>query len=142
VLLLFALTVTFLSTGASNLTLPFEVLIYSVVIFIGVPLALDSLSRVALPRKKCAEWFENRALPTFQPLTIIALLATPALIFAFQAENLTSRFFHVVLIGAGNFFEVAVATVIAWYGPQSGAALATRGSSVRSARDALRLCGV
>ena len=159
-LLLFAPIVTFLITGASNLTVPFEVLLYSVVIFIVVPLALGSLSRVYLLRRKGTEWFENRFLPTFQPVTTIALLATLVLIFAFQAENLTSRFFHVVLIaipiliqvyfnsslayglmkllgvphsvaapgaliGASNFFELAVAVAIALYGPSSGAALAT-----------------
>jgi len=159
-LLLFAPIVTFLVTGASDLTVPFEVLVYSVVIFIVVPLALGSLSRVVLLRRKGSEWFEERFLPTFQPVTTLALLATLVLIFAFQAENLTSRFFHVVLIavpiliqvyfnsslayalmkwvrvphdvaapgaliGASNFFELAVATAIALYGPGSGAALAT-----------------
>jgi ACR3 family arsenite transporter len=159
-LLLFAPIVTFLITGASDLTVPFEVLLYSVIIFIVVPLALGSASRVFLLRRKGADWFQGRFLPTFQPVTTIALLATLVLIFAFQAENLTSRFLHVVLIaipiliqvyfnsslayglmkwlrvphrvaapgaliGASNFFELAVATAIALYGPASGAALAT-----------------
>jgi ACR3 family arsenite transporter len=152
--------VTFLVTGASDLTVPFEVLLYSVGVFIVVPLALGSLSRTWLLRRKGADWFEARFLPAFQPVAILALLATLVLIFAFQAENLTSRFFHVVLIaipiliqvyfnsslayalmkwvraphsvaapgaliGASNFFELAVATAIALYGPGSGAALAT-----------------
>jgi ACR3 family arsenite transporter len=159
-LLLFAPIVTFLVTGASDLTVPFEVLLYSVGIFIVVPLALGSSSRVLLLRHKGSAWFEERFLPTFQPVTTLALLATLVLIFAFQAENLTSRFFHVVLIavpiliqvyfnsslayglmkwarvphavaapgaliGASNFFELAVATAITLYGPGSGAALAT-----------------
>jgi ACR3 family arsenite transporter len=159
-LLLFAPIVTFLVTGASGLSVPFDVLVYSVTIFIVVPLALGSLSRSLLLRARGKEWFEERFLPTFQPITTIALLATLVLIFAFQAENLTGRFLHVVLIaipiliqvyfnsslvyglmkllrvshdvaapgaliGASNFFELAVATAIALYGPGSGAALAT-----------------
>jgi ACR3 family arsenite transporter len=159
-LLLFAPIVTLLVTGASGLTVPFDVLLYAVGIFIVVPLGLGSLSRVLLLRRKGAAWFEERFLPRFQPVTTLALLATLVLIFAFQAENLTSRFFHVVLIavpiliqvyfnsslvyglmkwvrvphdvaapgaliGASNFFELAVATAIALYGPDSGAALAT-----------------
>jgi ACR3 family arsenite transporter len=159
-LLLFAPIVTFLVTGTSGLTVPFDVLLYSVVVFIVVPLGLGSVSRTLLLRRKGVEWFEERFLPTFQPLTTVALLATLVLIFAFQAENLTSRFLHVVLIavpiliqvyfnsslayglmkvlhvphdvaapgaliGASNFFELAVATAIALYGPDSGAALAT-----------------
>jgi len=159
-LLLFAPIVTLLVTGASNLTVPFEVLLYSVLVFIVIPLALGTASRALLLRRKGTDWFENRFLPRFQPVAIAALLATLVLIFAFQADNLASRFFHVVLIavpiliqvyfnaglayglmrllrvpygvaapgaliGASNFFELAVATAIALYGPESGAALAT-----------------
>ncbi len=159
-LVLFAPIVTFLVTGASGLSVPFDVLLYSVAIFIVVPLALGSLSRALLLRARGASWFENRFVPAFQPVTMIALLATLVLIFAFQAENLTDRSLHVVmiaipiliqvyfnsslayglmrllrvshdvaapgaLIGASNFFELAVATAIALYGPSSGAALAT-----------------
>jgi ACR3 family arsenite transporter len=159
-LVLFAPIVTFLVTGASDLTVPFEVLLYSVGIFIVVPLALGSLSRALVLQRRGSAWFEERFLPAFQPVTILALLATLVLIFAFQADNLTRRFVHVVLIaipiliqvyfnsslayglmkwarvphdvaapgaliGASNFFELAVATAIALYGPGSGAALAT-----------------
>ena len=91
---------------------------------------------------------------------MLALLATLVLIFAFQAENITGKTWHVALIaipiliqvyfnaalayglmqwlkvphavaapgaliGASNFFELAVATAIALFGPESGAALAT-----------------
>ena len=159
-LILFAPIVSLLVTGASGLPVPFEVLLYSVVIFIVVPLALGSLSRKLLLRWRGAAWFEGRLLPAFQPITTLALLATLLLIFAFQADNLTGRWLHVVLIavpisiqvyfnaslsyglmkllgvphdvaapgaliGASNFFELAVATAIALYGPGSGAALAT-----------------
>jgi ACR3 family arsenite transporter len=91
---------------------------------------------------------------------MLALLATLVLIFGFQADNITSKTLHVLLIavpitiqvyfnssltyglmrlmrvpysvaapgaliGASNFFELAVATAIALFGPSSGAALAT-----------------
>jgi ACR3 family arsenite transporter len=159
-LVLFAPIVGLLVTGASTLTVPFEVLWLSVVVFIVIPLALGAASRVVLLRTKGSEWFERRFLPAFHPVTVVALLATLVLIFAFQADNLTNRFFHVVLIaiplliqvyfnsgltyglmkwlkvphnvaapgaliGASNFFELAVATAIALFGPESGAALTT-----------------
>ena len=159
-LVAFAPIVTFLVSGASNLTVPFKVLVYSVVTFIVIPLALGSLSRTLLIRAKGAEWFESRFLAFFHPITVMALLATLVLIFAFQADNLLGSWLHVVLIavplliqvyfnsglayglmkllkvphsiaapgaliGASNFFELAVATAIALYGPGSGAALAT-----------------
>jgi ACR3 family arsenite transporter len=159
-LVLFAPIVGFLVAGASSLQVPFQVLLYSVVAFIVIPLALGSLSRIALLRTKGRAWFEGVFLPFFQPITTIALLATLVLIFAFQAENLTKHWFHVLLIavpiliqvyfnaglayglmrwfrirhdvaapgaliGASNFFELAVAVAITLFGPDSGAALAT-----------------
>jgi arsenite transporter len=159
-LVLFAPIVGFLVAGASNLTVPFGVLLWSVVAFIVIPLALGSLSRWLLMRVKGRAWFEKSYLPFFRPVTTVALLATLVLIFAFQADNLTGRFFHVLLIavpiliqvyfnsglayglmrlfriphqvaapgaliGASNFFELAVAVTITLFGPGSGAALAT-----------------
>ncbi len=159
-LVFFAPIVSVLVGGASDLVVPFAVLVYSVVTFIVIPLALGSLSRVVLIRAKGARWFAETYVKVFHPVTILALLATLVLIFAFQADNLTAQPFHVVLIavpilvqvyfnsslayglmkffgvphsvaapgaliGASNFFELAVATAIAIFGPGSGAALAT-----------------
>jgi ACR3 family arsenite transporter len=159
-LVLFAPIVKFLVSGASSLVVPFMVLVYAVVCFIVIPLAAGVLTRLWLIRSRGADWFENAFLPRFHPVAVLALLATLVLIFAFQAQNITDRFFHVILIavpiliqvyfnssltyflmklfhvphnvaapgaliGASNFFELAVATAIALYGPESGAALAT-----------------
>jgi ACR3 family arsenite transporter len=136
------------------------VLLVAVVVFIVVPLSVGTLTRVALIQRRGRIWFEKDFLPRFQPVAVIALLATLGLIFAFQADNILNHPLHVVLIavpiliqvylnsalayglmrwlgvpypiaapgaliGASNFFELAVATAIALYGPGSGAALAT-----------------
>jgi ACR3 family arsenite transporter len=159
-LVLFAPLVGLLVSGASSLSVPFEVLLYSVVAFIVIPLSLGVLLRHWLIRQHDKTWFENSLLPRFAPVTIGALLATLVLIFAFQAENILGKTFDVfliaipilfqvyfnsslayglmkwlnvpysvaapgALIGASNFFELAVATAIALFGPESGAALVT-----------------
>jgi ACR3 family arsenite transporter len=159
-LVLFAPIVRFLVSGASSLSVPFLVLLYSVITFIVIPLAAGTLLRTWLIRGHGKEWFEKSLLPRFAPITIAALLATLVFIFAFQADNITGKSFHVALIavpiliqvyfnssltyglmrlfrvqysvaapgaliGASNFFELAVATAIALFGPGSGAALAT-----------------
>lgn len=159
-LVLFVPIVQFLVAGASSLTVPFSVLLTSVIVFIVVPLLAGVLLRALLLRRHGQAWFEGVFLPKFAPVTIASLLATLVLIFAFQADNITGRFFNVVLIavpitlqvylnaglayglmkwlkvahsvaapgaliGASNFFELAVATAIALFGPESGAALAT-----------------
>jgi ACR3 family arsenite transporter len=159
-LVLFVPLVQFLVHGASRLTVPFNVLLTSVIVFIVVPLLAGVVLRSLLMRRHGKAWFEGVLLPKFAPVTIVALLGTLVLIFAFQADNITGRFFNVVLIavpitlqvyfnaglayglmkwlkvehsvaapgaliGASNFFELAVATAIALFGPESGAALAT-----------------
>jgi ACR3 family arsenite transporter len=159
-LVLFAPIVTLLVSGAASLHVPFHVLLYSVIVFIVVPLAAGVLLRHWFIRTHGRDWFENALLPRFAPLSMAALLATLVLIFAFQAENITTKTLHVALIavpiliqvyfnsslayslmrlfkveyaiaapgaliGASNFFELAVATAIALFGPGSGAALAT-----------------
>src|SRR5512134_1811406 len=158
-LVLFAPVVTFLVRGASSLSVPFIVLLYSVVFFIVIPLGAGVASRMLLLRAKGPAWFD-RFVSVLHPLAVVALLATLVCIFAFQADNITTRFFHILLIaipiliqvyfnsslvyglmkwlkvphdvaapgaliGASNFFELAVATAIALYGAGSGAALAT-----------------
>jgi ACR3 family arsenite transporter len=159
-LFLFAPIVRFLVNGASSLHVPFQVLLYAVGIFIVIPLVAGSALRAWFIYKHGQEWFEKTLLPRFAPVGMCALLATLVLIFAFQADNITGKPFHVALIaipillqvyfnssltyglmrlfkvrhaiaapgaliGASNFFELAVATAIALFGPGSGAALAT-----------------
>ena len=157
-LVAFAPIVMFLC-GVADVIVPSKVLITSVVVFIVIPLAAGFLTRKALLKSHGGEWLEQSFLPRFQPVTVVALLATLVLIFAFQAENLTSKWVAVILlaipimmqvyfnssltyllmrwckvphdiaapgalIGASNFFELAVAVAITLFGPSSGAALA------------------
>lgn len=158
-LVAFAPIVMFL-VGVSGVTVPKGVLVTSVVVFIVIPLAAGWLSRTTLIRTHGLDWFNATFLPVFKPVTIVALLATLVLIFAFQADNLIRNWLAVVLlavpitiqvyfnssltylvmralkvphnvaspgalIGASNFFELAVAVAITLFGPTSGAALAT-----------------
>ena len=105
-LVAFAPMVKFLVAGASGLQVPFAVLLYSVLIFVVIPLAAGSISRSVLIRRRGAAWFAERFLPVFQPVTVIALLLTLVAIFAFQAENITTRALHVVLIAIPILIQV------------------------------------
>jgi ACR3 family arsenite transporter len=116
-LVLFAPIVGFLVTGASTLTVPFNVLLLSVVVFIVIPLVLGAASRVLLIRAKGSAWFEGRFLPAFNSGLVYALMKWLKVPHDVAAPG--------ALIGASNFFELAVATAIALFGPESGAALAT-----------------
>src|ERR1039458_6164044 len=96
-LVAFAPIVMFLC-GVAHVVVPAKVLITSVVVFIVIPLTAGWLTRTALLKSHGKEWFEARFMPKFHPVMIGALLLTLVLIFAFQAENLTSRWVAVLLI--------------------------------------------
>jgi ACR3 family arsenite transporter len=158
-LVAFAPIVMFLC-GVANVVVPSKVLITSVVVFIVIPLGAGTFTRTMVVKLRGQDWFDKKFLQKFQPVTIFALLLTLVLIFAFQAENLTTRWLAVLflavpiviqvyfnstlayllmrklrvphniaspgaLIGASNFFELAVAVAITLFGAGSGAALAT-----------------
>ncbi len=146
--------------GVSGVPVNYQTLVLAVVLFVVLPLVVAYITRRTLIASHGVEWFNQRFIGFFQPITVVALLITLVTIFAFQAENITEKAFFVVLIaipiliqvyfnsglvyglmrffnvphnvaspgaliGASNFFELAVATSIALYGPGSGAALAT-----------------
>lgn len=145
--------------GISNVVVPYDTLLLSVVLYIVVPLAAGYLSRVYLIRRRGRAWFAG-FLKRLSPLTVIGLLLTLVLLFSFQGEVILNNPGHILLIaipltlqtfvifgiaygwsklwrvphqvaapsaliGASNFFELAVATAIALFGVTSGAALAT-----------------
>ena len=145
--------------GLSAITVPWDTLVLSVILYIVVPVAIAQLLR----RRLLATGGEaalQKLLKVLQPLSLVALLATLVLLFGFQGEQiikqplviallavpiliqvyfnaglayLLNRFVgeaHCVagpsaLIGASNFFELAVAAAISLFGFESGAALAT-----------------
>ncbi|MBN1986974.1 MAG: ACR3 family arsenite efflux transporter [Prolixibacteraceae bacterium] len=146
--------------GITNIQIPYDTLLASVVVFVVVPLVAGYITHKILIRKKGGIWFAKIFLPKFKPVSIIALLVTLVLLFAFQGTNITSNpliillvavplviqtyfiFFiawfggrklklpHAIcspaaMIGASNFFELAIAVAIALFGLQSPAALVT-----------------
>jgi len=175
-LVAFAPIVMFL-LGVADVAIPNEVLVTSVVVFIVIPLSAGAISRIWLVRTKGRAWFEGKFLAFFHPVTVVALLATLVLIFAFQSENLIRQWFSVfilavpilvqvyfnsslayglmrllnvphnvaspgALIGASNFFELAVAVAITLFGPTSGAALATVVGVLVEVPVMLSVCGM
>lgn len=146
--------------GVSNVAVPWDTLILSVVLFVVIPLVGGVLTRSIVVKNKGLDYFENTFLKKFDNVTIIGLLLTLILIFAFQGEIIVNNPLHIVLItipltiqtfliffiaylaakvlklphdvaapagmiGASNFFELAVAGAIALFGTTSPAALAT-----------------
>lgn len=146
--------------GITDFEIPYDVLITSVVVFVVIPLVAGYLSNKWLIAKKGEAWFKTQFLTALKPISIIALLSTLVLLFAFQGKQILAQPFNILLIavpliiqtyfifgvswfagrylklpyqvcapasmiGASNFFELAVAVAIALFGLESGAALVT-----------------
>lgn len=145
--------------GLSSITVPWDTLLLSVVLYIVIPVVIAQIVR----RATLATGGEPklaRLLGTLQPLSLLALLSTLVLLFGFQGEQILAQplviailavpiliqvYFNAglayllnraageahcvaapsALIGASNFFELAVAAAISLFGFNSGAALAT-----------------
>ncbi len=157
ILVAFVPIVSFL-LGITDIQIPYDTLVASVLIFVVVPLVSGYITKKSLVSKKGKEWFENKFLPKFKPVSIFSLLLTLILLFSFQGNTITNKpliilliaipliiqtyfiFFltwftgrklklpHAInspaaMIGASNFFELAVAVAIALFGLQSPAAL-------------------
>ncbi|WP_420475149.1 ACR3 family arsenite efflux transporter [Noviherbaspirillum sp. ST9] len=144
--------------GVSSITVPWDTLITSVILYIVIPVLIaQALRRILLARGQAAF---DAVMHTIQPWSIGALLLTLVLLFAFQGDAIIKQplviallavpiliqvFFNSALaywlnrklgekhsvacpsalIGASNFFELAVAAAISLFGFESGAALAT-----------------
>ncbi|WP_340161133.1 ACR3 family arsenite efflux transporter [uncultured Hoeflea sp.] len=145
--------------GISAITVPWQTLLLSVTLYIVVPVIIAQVLR----SRMLATGGEARLqalLSKLQPLSILALLATLVVLFAFQGQAILAQPMIIVLlsvpiiiqtylifgigyvanrvvgethviagpsalIGASNFFELAVAVAISLFGFNSGAALAT-----------------
>jgi arsenite transporter len=145
--------------GVASITVPWDTLLTSVVLYIVVPVIIAQAIRGLVLRRGGPPALD-RLLQRLSPWSIVALLATLVLLFAFQGEQILKQplvilllavpiliqvFFNAgaayvanralgekhdvacpsALIGASNFFELAVAAAISLFGFNSGAALAT-----------------
>lgn len=159
ILVAFTPIVAFL-LGVGGVSIPWDTLLLSVVLFVVVPLTAGVLTRNHVTRTKGLEYFNKQFIPKFSNITIIGLLLTLVIIFSFQGDVILQNPLHIFLIaipltiqtfliffiayfaskllklphdiaapagmiGASNFFELAVAVAIALFGATSPVALAT-----------------
>lgn len=146
--------------GVGGVTIPWDTLFLSVLLFVVIPLSAGVITRTWVIRQKGIEYFNHVFIRKFDNYTVGGLLLTLIILFSFQGETILNNPLHILLIavplvlqtvliffvaygwakwwklphsvaapagmiGASNFFELAVAMAISLFGLQSGAALAT-----------------
>ena len=146
ILIAFTPIVAFL-LGVGGVTIPWDTLLLSVVLFVVIPLSLGILTRTQMIRRKGENYFKEVFLPKWNHITVAGLLMTLIIIFSFQGKVILENPLHILLIavpltiqtfliffiaylasralklrhdiaapagmiGASNFFELAVAGVL------------------------------
>ncbi|MCC0179637.1 ACR3 family arsenite efflux transporter [Waterburya agarophytonicola K14] len=91
--------------SANNLTVPWETIILSVLIYVGLPLAAGIFSRYWIFHNKGRRWFEDKFLQYLSPIAIAALLLTLILLFAFKGELIVNNPLHILLIAVPLFLQ-------------------------------------
>lgn len=84
--------------GVSNVDVPWDTLILSVVLFVVIPLVGGVLTRINMIKSKGLEYFENEFLPKFDSVTTVGLLLMLVLIFSFQGDVILNNPLHIILI--------------------------------------------
>ncbi|WP_319001909.1 ACR3 family arsenite efflux transporter [Clostridium algoriphilum] len=84
--------------GVSNIAVPWDTLILSVVLFVVIPLVAGILTRITVTKKKGIEYFENTFLSKFNNATTVGLLLMLVLLFSFQGETIINNPLHILLI--------------------------------------------
>lgn len=159
ILVAFAPLVAFL-LGVGGIAVPWDTLLFSVILFVVIPLLAGIITRVTVIKRRGTAYFNHVFVKRFDNLTMGGLLLTLVILFSFQGKIILGNPFHIILIaiplviqtiliffvaygwakwwklphevaapagmiGASNFFELAVAVAISLFGLQSGAALVT-----------------
>jgi len=91
--------------ASNNLIVPWETIVLSVLIYVGLPLLAGAVSRTWIIRNRGRDWFETVFLKYLSPVAVCALLLTLILLFAFKGELIVSHPLHILLIAVPLFIQ-------------------------------------
>ncbi len=100
--------------GVNKMPIPWQTIVLSVVIYVGLPLLLGYLSRRWLIAKKGLKWFEERFLRYLTPVSIGALLVTLVLLFSFKGELIINQPQIILLIAIPLFIQTCLIFAITY----------------------------
>lgn len=101
--------------GVNNVQLPLNILIFSVILFVVVPLAGGFLSRILIIKKKGEEYFNNRFVTKFEGVTTVGLLLTLVIIFSFQGDILLEKPLYVIFIAVPLILQNVISASITYF---------------------------
>jgi len=114
ILIAFVPIVKFL-LGVSNIAVPWDTLILSVVLFVVIPLVGGITTRYVVIKRKGIEFFEKKFITKFDNATTIGLLLTLILLFSFQGDVIINNPFHILLIAVPLTIQTFLIFFIAYF---------------------------
>lgn len=114
ILVLFIPIVSFL-LGVTNISVPWDTLFLSIVLFVVIPLVAGILTRILVIKKKGEEFFTQKFVPKFDGITIIGLLLTLVIIFSFQGDAIISNPVHVLMIAVPLILQNVITALFAYF---------------------------
>ncbi|MBW4653588.1 MAG: ACR3 family arsenite efflux transporter [Kaiparowitsia implicata GSE-PSE-MK54-09C] len=91
--------------AANDLTVPWQTILLSVLIYVGLPLLTGAYSRYWILKHKGEVWFRQRFLQVLSPVATVALLLTLVLLFAFKGDVIVQNPLHILLIAVPLFLQ-------------------------------------
>lgn len=101
--------------GMTDVTVPYDTLIVSIVVYVVVPLLAGLVTNKTLIKSRGQKWFTEVFLAKLKPLSIIALLATLVFLFAFQGGNIVDNPFIILLIAIPLTIQTYFIFFLAWF---------------------------
>ena len=101
--------------GITDVVVPYDTLVLSIVLYVVVPLVTGILTSKLLIKRKGTDWFQADFLPKLKPLSVIALLLTLVLLFAFQGGNIINNPLIIVLIAVPLLIQTYFIFFITWF---------------------------
>lgn len=101
--------------GVNNVRLPLGILVFSVILFVVIPLASGFLSRVMIIKKKGEEYFNKKFVAKFEGVTTVGLLLTLVIIFSFQGDILIERPLYVLLIAVPLVLQNVISANLTYF---------------------------
>ncbi|NJO72319.1 MAG: ACR3 family arsenite efflux transporter [Leptolyngbyaceae cyanobacterium RM1_406_9] len=104
--------------AANDLTVPWQTIVLSVLVYVGLPLVAGMYSRYWILKHKGKAWFERRFLRYLNPVAIAALLTTLVLLFAFKGDLIVENPLHILLIAVPLFIQTNFIFLISYVAAQ------------------------
>jgi len=101
--------------GITDVVVPFETLVLSILLYVVVPLVAGVLTSKLLISRKGADWFQADFLPKLKPVSVFALLLTLVLLFAFQGGNIINNPLIIFLIAVPLLIQTYFIFFITWF---------------------------